>query len=466
MSASFTIHCFCILILLSTTTFWISGGQETCPVAPEHDTCGPGSRSQLFLLYRVRPGEGFNLCRDVYMRMAEVAVFLRQKGLNVTLVLPEWGPLPHWRNDAANMHMSWSKFFHVPSLNLLTPVIEMSDFVASISAGTEIELQLNHFPDTFSPDSKWTERYQIRDCDAGVHHSDDDDDDEHQGEDSASDCPDCSVSWKRKCVLLDGTTLTLANLILQNFSSYHSVLITNADVVLHENYGSAFFWQIRRSMRFTDYLIQKGNHFRSAFLQSDDDRDGTRMESDWRLMRRQAGHATGGQFVALHWRRSDFVQYRTDVPDIQCTAEQVIRIFSTVVAKDIRRLFLATDATKQEIDRLLGHLQKADIKVYMFEDNDSDPLPEGQRAVIDQWICAHSHFFLGEKFFSHADSFLSRHKTAGNTILRHSHMPVVLFLDSVSYSGGSLFSFPECRFLRLDVQLSHSGGAPNIRLLA
>lgn len=454
MSAA--VHCF-ILILLCTNVSLIRG-QETCPVAAAAgDTCGLQSRSQLFLLYRVRAGEGFNLCRDVYMRMAEVAVFLRQKGLDVTLVLPVWGPLPHWRNDEANVNLSWSKFFHVPSLNLLTPVMEMSDFVSSISAGAEMELRLAHFPDTFSPDSKWSERYEIRDCYGNVRQLNDDEDEEP---DPAGDCPDCSGrSSKRKCLLLDGTTLTLANLIQQNFSSFQSILISDADVVLHENYGSAFFWQIRRSMRFSDNLIQKGNRFRSAFLQSDDVRDGTRMESDWRLMQRQAGHATGGHFVALHWRRSDFAQYRTDVPDIRCTAEQVIRIFFTV-AKDIRRLFLATDATKQEIDQLLDHLQEAGIKVYMFEDNDSgDPLPQGQRAVIDQWICAHSQFFTGKNFFLLLTHFFFHDKSWKHDT--DTHMPLVLISCGFFYSF-----FPECRFLRLDVQFSHSGGARNIRILA
>ena len=53
-----------------------------------------------YILYDVNPGEGFNLRRDVYMRMA---VFVKK--LNKTfpnsywvLVLPPWGHLYHWQS--------------------------------------------------------------------------------------------------------------------------------------------------------------------------------------------------------------------------------------------------------------------------------------------------------------------------------------------------------------------------------
>ena len=53
-----------------------------------------------YILYDVNPGEGFNLRRDVYMRMA---VFVKK--LNKAfpqsywvLVLPPWGHLYHWQS--------------------------------------------------------------------------------------------------------------------------------------------------------------------------------------------------------------------------------------------------------------------------------------------------------------------------------------------------------------------------------
>ena len=109
------------------------------------------------------------------------------------------------------------------------------------------------------------------------------------------------------------------------FRGRESILISHAEVVLHESYGSAFFWQIRRSMRLNSTLIQRANDFRQRFLESDDGRDGTEITSDWRLMQRKAGDATGGKYAALHWRRRDFPRLRSDVPSIQCAAQQVTR---------------------------------------------------------------------------------------------------------------------------------------------
>ena len=57
-------------------------------------------RERRYIFYDVNPGEGFNLRRDVFMR---VAVFvknlnLKSKSYQYTLVLPPWGRLYHWQS--------------------------------------------------------------------------------------------------------------------------------------------------------------------------------------------------------------------------------------------------------------------------------------------------------------------------------------------------------------------------------
>ena len=57
-------------------------------------------RQKRYLFYDVNMGEGFNLRRDVFMR---VAVFvknlnLKSKLFHYTLVLPPWGRLYHWQS--------------------------------------------------------------------------------------------------------------------------------------------------------------------------------------------------------------------------------------------------------------------------------------------------------------------------------------------------------------------------------
>ena len=212
-----------------------------------------------------------------------------------------------------------------------------------------------------------------------------------------------------KCLLLDGTTATLASVIEQKFRQHESILISNADVVLHESYGSPSFWLVRRSMRFAAPLIQAANDFRSRVLGSDDRRDKTEREADWRAMRRAAGDAIGGPFVSLHWRRADFALLRRrDVPGIACTAVQVAAALASSGLP--HRLFLATDASEQEIDQLVKLLQASDIEVQMFRKRSSDrdsekgsrSLPQGQEAVIEQWICAHARLFIGKRLLSRA----------------------------------------------------------------
>lgn len=83
-----------------------------------------------YLLYDVNPPEGFNLRRDVYVRIASLLKTLR-KSENWVLVLPPWGRLYHWQSpDILQVRIAWSEFFDIPSLNKNIPVIEYEQFLA------------------------------------------------------------------------------------------------------------------------------------------------------------------------------------------------------------------------------------------------------------------------------------------------------------------------------------------------
>lgn len=103
-----------------------------------------------YLLYDVNLGEGFNLRRDVYIRMATLAKWL---GGQWSLVLPEWIHVPHWNSQSDLQMEQWSTYFDIRSLNHFVSVIEMQDF-----------LQL--FPDKVSffslrkTDAKFTFRFK------------------------------------------------------------------------------------------------------------------------------------------------------------------------------------------------------------------------------------------------------------------------------------------------------------------
>ncbi|XP_057553539.1 GDP-fucose protein O-fucosyltransferase 2 isoform X4 [Hippopotamus amphibius kiboko] len=92
---------------------------------------GAASRRR-YLLYDVNPPEGFNLRRDVYIRVASLLKTLL-KTEDWVLVLPPWGRLYHWQSpDIHQVRIPWSDFFDLPSLNRNIPVIEYEQFIAGV----------------------------------------------------------------------------------------------------------------------------------------------------------------------------------------------------------------------------------------------------------------------------------------------------------------------------------------------
>lgn len=84
----------------------------------------------VYIIYSVNPVEGFNLRRDVYLRMAIFLKNLRKvKGYsNAQLVLPVFHHLYHWKSHFRQSNIFWNHFFDIPSLKLFTNVIDMWEF--------------------------------------------------------------------------------------------------------------------------------------------------------------------------------------------------------------------------------------------------------------------------------------------------------------------------------------------------
>lgn len=108
----------------------------------------------LYILYDVNPVEGFNLRRDVYIRMAVFFKSLKESThRKVRLVLPPFSELFHWRSREINQkHIFWNTFFDLASLKLYTDVIDMWEF------WDEIRPYLKHPQD----DVQISEVYRLR----------------------------------------------------------------------------------------------------------------------------------------------------------------------------------------------------------------------------------------------------------------------------------------------------------------
>ncbi|PNI55904.1 POFUT2 isoform 5 [Pan troglodytes] len=107
-----------------------ASGQEFWPGQSAADILSGAASRRRYLLYDVNPPEGFNLRRDVYIRIASLLKTLL-KTEEWVLVLPPWGRLYHWQSpDIHQVRIPWSEFFDLPSLNKNIPVIEYEQFIA------------------------------------------------------------------------------------------------------------------------------------------------------------------------------------------------------------------------------------------------------------------------------------------------------------------------------------------------
>ena len=110
----------CINQLISFKLLWISSVESVSfPLISR------------YLLYDVNPGEGFNLRRDVYLRVSNLVKNLNEKEPWV-LVLPPWGNLYHWKSRHLGLEqikIPWATFFDIPSLRKFVPVIEFEEFL-------------------------------------------------------------------------------------------------------------------------------------------------------------------------------------------------------------------------------------------------------------------------------------------------------------------------------------------------
>ena len=69
-------------------------------IAAKEGDGGTNEKEQRYLFYDVNMGEGFNLRRDVFMRVAILVknLNIKSKLYHYSLVLPPWGRLYHWQS--------------------------------------------------------------------------------------------------------------------------------------------------------------------------------------------------------------------------------------------------------------------------------------------------------------------------------------------------------------------------------
>ncbi|XP_037768267.1 GDP-fucose protein O-fucosyltransferase 2 isoform X2 [Chelonia mydas] len=339
-----------------------------------------------YLLYDVNPPEGFNLRRDVYIRVASLLKTLLKSEAWV-LVLPPWGRLYHWQSpDIHQVRIPWSEFFDLPSLNKNIPVIEYEQFLAE-SGGPFIDqvYVLQSYAEGWK-EGTWEEKIDERQCIDQLMYSKD----KHEYYRGWFWGYEETRGLNVSCLSVQGSASIIAPVLLKNTSA-RSVMLDRAENLLHDHYGGRDYWNTRRSMVFAKHLRVVGDEFRRKYLHSTDEADRTDYNEDWTQMKVKLGTAVGGPYLGVHLRRKDFIWgHREDVPSLHGA---VTKIRSLMERHKLKRVFIATDAIVEETEEL----KKLLPEMVRFEPTweELELYKDGGIAIIDQWICAHARYFTG-----------------------------------------------------------------------
>lgn len=346
-----------------------------------------GPKPVRYLLYDVNPGEGFNLRRDVYMRVANLVKFLNEDEPWV-LVLPPYVRLYHWRstNRKAQNKIPWREFFDVNSLALHVPVMEFDDYLKKVDDPVIDELYyLQRYKEGWT---KWEEKMDIRECvDPPRYHKDENGNWRGRFFDYEE-----VYAKKFECVSAQAYLLTFKPFLMKNTTG-QSVFLDRAETMIHGQYSewSPEWWTARRSMVFSKQLRKDADEYRSLHLDSNDEKDKTQLEV-WTKMKRNHGDAKGGPYVAIHLRRNDYLHaHPKEVPSYENAVKQTIQYLKQY---KINKVYVSTDASWDDFYQV-KNMFGSKYQVYKFEKQDLTMYKDGHLAIIDQWICAHARVFIG-----------------------------------------------------------------------
>jgi len=348
-------------------------------------------RPKRYLLYDTNPGEGFNLRRDVFTRIAVLVKYMRQFD-NWHLVLPPWGRIGyHWRERGMEQSkIPWSKFFDLEQLNRYIPAIELVDYFEEIGEEKVDEIwYLQNYAEGWG--GKWEEKIHERECINQPAYQ----------TDSSRQFRGWFFGYESmyanafKCVSVQGFSTVVTEPLNGANTTAQSVMLDRGENLLHRYYGQFHFWSARRAMRFSDELRDFATAYRLTNFDSSDKADKTSIwTQNWDEVERPEGSAKGGAYLAVHLRRKDFLRARAkELPSIKGAVEQIEEYMK--LAK-VDKVFIATDGVEGErvqLRQLLGD------RVFFY-----DPTPEEEKqfkkggvAIIDQIICAHAAYFIGSK---------------------------------------------------------------------
>ncbi|XP_016980184.1 GDP-fucose protein O-fucosyltransferase 2 [Drosophila rhopaloa] len=422
-------------------------------ILPLPESCPPevlGLRGTVYILYDVNISEGFNLRRDVYIRMAVFVRRLqrRKRFRKVRLVLPPWPRLYHWHSQGLQQAgLPWGHFFDLASLARYAPVLDYEEFLAEQRLFGNPGAPLVHVAHAFR-----LQHYEVM-LEQGIFR-----DKFERVTDKP--CSEGSLSGglllqqpelrvgRFHCVRFQGSAGLLEQLLRvaiaedttgpEDADDMRTYALLSAETVLHDHWGDEHFWRARRSMRFARPLDQVAAAFRQQVLATTDATAGVQRPPMWELERAKRD-ARGGDYMCAHLRRGDFVRSReATTPSLKAAAQQVKQLLR---AFNMTTVFLASDATPYELMELKELFYRFRFVHFTPESNaQRRELKDGGVAVVDQLVCAYARYFVGtyeSTFtyriyeereilgFSQASTFNTFCKALGGSCSRNAVWPIV-----------------------------------------
>ncbi|RNA15640.1 GDP-fucose O-fucosyltransferase 2 [Brachionus plicatilis] len=330
---------------------------------------------EIFLFYDVNPVEGFNLRRDVYIRVANLVkqINSERRELRLNLVLPPWHNLYHWKTKQIDQsRLDWEYFFDINSLSQYIPVIELSDLIKKNNGSINLDQVYSLENDLENLNSEPFKKIVIlKNCDQTIYYK-------KNGlfRGNFWGYSDKIAATKCQKVKFRGTNYFLAENLVKILTEYdiNFLMIDRAEVIVHEDYGQTEYWKCRKSMKFSKNLIAKAHDLIES-LNSDDKINFV------------------GNYFAVHLRRGDFVKYRPSVSFTKI-CDQMIMVLQRL---NLKKVFLATDGTDLEIAEIENCLPGFDVFKYTPSYEDLENYKDGGISIIDQIVCAHAKFFIGTK---------------------------------------------------------------------
>ncbi|XP_066891375.1 GDP-fucose protein O-fucosyltransferase 2 isoform X4 [Kogia breviceps] len=231
---------FCLLLGAVSWPPALASGEEFWPGQSAADILSGAASRRRYLLYDVNPPEGFNLRRDVYIRVASLLKTLL-KTEEWVLVLPPWGRLYHWKSpDIHQVRIPWSDFFDLPSLRRNIPVIEYEQFIAE-SGGPFVDqvYVLQGYAEGWK-EGAWEEKVDSRPCIEPPLYSQD----KHEYYRGWFWGYEETRGLNVSCLSVQGSASIIAPVLLRNTSARRSVMLDRAENLLHDHYGGKEYWDV------------------------------------------------------------------------------------------------------------------------------------------------------------------------------------------------------------------------------